>query len=135
MQNQDKLPSRWKMLNPNIIYEAQITLNQLDFEQRIYIGTAETDFRHRFSHQTKSFNLADYENDTERSKEYWTTKRNDFTPNVTWIIMRKCTPFNTTKKIHYLCLNEKPEIGSYKRDNLLKKRSEFSNKSRHKSKD
>ena len=49
--------------------------NQLNYKQKIYIGT-ETDFKRRFKNHTKSFNLEHYENDTELSKEYWTIKRN-----------------------------------------------------------
>ena len=114
-----------KCLTPNIIYEAQITPNQLNYKQKAYIGTSETDFKRRFNNDTKSFNLEHYENDTELSKEYWTIKRNHFTPKVTWRITRKCAPFNTTKRKCDLCLNEKLEIASYKRDNLLNKRSEL----------
>ena len=41
------------VLYPNIIYEAQMTSNQLNYKQKIYIGTAETDFKHRFNNLTK----------------------------------------------------------------------------------
>ena len=98
------------------------------------MGTAETDFKHRFNNHTKSFNLEYYQNDTELSKEYWAIKRNHFTPIVTWRIIRKCAPFNTTKRKCYLCLNEKLEIASYKGDNLLNERSELINKCRHQNK-
>ena len=79
-RNKNNCPLDGKCLTPNIIYEAQITSNQLTYKQKLYIGTAETDFNHRFSNHTKSFNL---ENDTELYKEYWTIKRNHFTPIVT----------------------------------------------------
>ena len=59
-----------KCLTPNIIHEAQITWNKLIYKQNIYIGTAETDFKYRFSNQIKYFNLEHYENDTELPKEY-----------------------------------------------------------------
>ena len=78
-----------------------------------------------------------YENNTDLSKEYWTTKRNHFTPIVTWRPIRKCSTFNTTKKKCYLCLNEKLKIASYRKDNLLNKRSELirhQNKCRHQNK-
>ena len=117
MQKQEQLYSRWKMLKtPNIIYEAQITSNQPNYKQKVYIGTAETDFKHRFNNYTKSFNLEHYENDTELSKEYWAIKRNHFTPIATWRIIRKCPPFNTTKRKCCLCLNEKLEIASCTRE-------------------
>ena len=38
--------------------------------KKVYIGIAETDFKHRFNNHTKSFNLEHYENNTELSKEY-----------------------------------------------------------------
>ena len=57
------------MLNQNIIYEAQVTSNQPTYKQKVYIGTTETDFKHRFNNHSKSFNLEHYEKDTELSKE------------------------------------------------------------------
>ena len=133
-RNKNNFPLDGKCLTPNIIYEAQITSNQRNYKQKVYIGTAKTDFKHRFNNHTKSFNLEHYENDTELSKEYWTIKRNHFIPKVTWRIIRKWAPFNTTKGKCYLCLNEKLEIASYKGDNLLNKRSELINKCRHQNK-
>ena len=133
-RNRNSCPLDGKCLTLNIIYEAQIKSNQSNCKQNVYIGTAETDFKHRFNNHTKSFNLEHYENDTELSKEYWTIKRNHFTPMVTWRIIRKCAPFNTTKRKCYLCLNEKLEIASYKGGNLLNQRSKLINKRRHENK-
>ena len=120
-----------KCLTPNFIYVVHITSNQPNYKEKVYIGTTETDFKHRFNNHTNSLNLEHYENDTELSKEYWTKKRNHFTPNVTWRIIQKCAPFNTTKRKCYLCRNEKSEIASYKGDNLLNKRLERIIKRRH----
>ena len=77
--------------------------NQLNYKQEIYIGTAEADFKHRFSNHTKSFNLEHYENDTELFKEHWRIKRNDFTQKVTRRVIRKCEPFNLTKE-NVICI-------------------------------
>ena len=133
-RNKNNCPLDGKCLTPNIIYEAQITSNQLNYKKKVYIGTAETDFKHRFNNHTKLFILEHYENDTELSQEYWTIKRNHFTPKATWRIIKKCAPFNTTKRKCCLCLNEKFEIASYKGDNLLNKRSELISKCRHQNK-
>ena len=100
-RNRSNCPLDGKCSAPNI-YEAQIMSNQPNYKQKVYIGTAETDFKHRFNNHTKSFNLEHYENDTELSKEYWAIKRNHFTPIVTWRIIRKCAPFNTTKRKCYV---------------------------------
>ena len=64
----------------------------------------------------KSFNLEYYENDAQLSKEHWTIKCIHFTPKVTWKIIRKCAPYNTTKKNVTLSVFE---IALYKGDNLL----------------
>ena len=52
-RNRNSYPLDGKCLTPNIIYEAQITSNQPNYKQKIYIGTAETDFKHRFNNHTK----------------------------------------------------------------------------------
>ena len=70
----------------------------------------------------------------ELSKEYWTLERNHFIPKVMGRKIRKCAPFNTTKRKSYLCLNERLEILSYKGDNLLNKSSKFINDCRHQNK-
>ena len=98
LQKQEQLPSRWKMLHPKHHLRITDDVEPTHYKQKIYIGTTETDFKHRFNNHTKSFNLEHYENDTELSKEYWTMKHNHFTPIVTWRIIRKCAPFNTTKR-------------------------------------
>ena len=55
--------------------------NQLNYKQKIYIGTGETDFKQVWQlHRLGNLNLEHYENDTELSKEYWTIKHNHFTP-------------------------------------------------------
>ena len=90
-----------------------------------------TDFKHRFNKNTKYFNLEQYENDTELPKEYWMTKHNPFTPNVTCKIITKCAPININKRKRYLRLIENLEIASFKADNYLNKISELIDKCRH----
>ena len=52
-RNKSNCPLDGKCLTPNIIYEAQITSNQLNYKQKIYIGTAKTDFKHKFNKRTQ----------------------------------------------------------------------------------
>ena len=82
-RNSNNCPLDGKYLTQNIIYEAHITKKQPNYKQKIYIGTAETDFKHRFNNHTKSFNLKQYENDTELFKEYWAIKHSHFKLEVT----------------------------------------------------
>ena len=73
-RNENKCTLYGKSPTPNIEYQTQITSNQLSYKQKIYIGPAETDFKHRFNSKTKSFNHEHYEKDTEQSKGFWTIK-------------------------------------------------------------
>ena len=77
-RNKNNCPLDGKCLTPNIIYEAQITSNQRNYKQKVYIGTAEIDFKHRFNNHTKSFNLEHYENDTELSNKILDNKTQSF---------------------------------------------------------
>ena len=63
-----------------------MTMNQPNYKENIYIGTAKTNFKHRFNNGTKSFKLEHYKNDTELSKEYGTIKRNHFISKINWRI-------------------------------------------------
>ena len=67
-RNKNNCPLDGKCLTRNIIYEAQITSNQLKYKQKFHMGTTKTDFEHRFNNHAKSFNCEHYENDTGRSK-------------------------------------------------------------------
>ena len=133
-RNKNDCPLGGNCLVENIVYEGKITSNQPNYKEKIYFGIAETSFKQRFNNHTKSFNNQIYESNTELSKEYWKIKNNNFNPKIKWRIVRKCPPYNLSKRKCYLCLNEKLEIASYKGNNLLNKRSELVNKCRHQNK-
>ena len=67
-RNKNNCPLDGKCIKSNVIYEVQITSNKLNYKQKIYIGTAETDFKHRLNNHRKSFNVEHHENDMELSK-------------------------------------------------------------------
>ena len=50
---------------------------------------------------------------------------------IKWKVLRKCHAYNQKKRQCILCLNEKYEIGCYKGDNLLSKRTEILDTCRH----
>ena len=70
-------------------------------------------------------------NKTEVSKELWQIKIKNYTPEITWIIIKKCLPYNYSSRKCYLCQNEKLEIALYERVNLLNKKVELISKCRH----
>ena len=115
----------------NIVYEATITCNERTYGENIYVGTAETTFKKRYSNHKRSFNLPAYKNDTELSKEFWKIKRRNSVPQIKWRILRKCSRFNRSSLRCNLCLNEKLEIALFKGNNILNRRTEPISKCRH----
>ena len=55
-RNKNNSPLDGKCLTSNMIYEAQITSNKPNYKEKVFKGTAETDFKRRFNNDTKSFN-------------------------------------------------------------------------------
>ena len=105
-RNKNNCPLDGKCLTPNIIYEAQITSNQRNYKQKVYIETAETkQILNTGLTTTQNHSTLNTMKTTENYlKNTGTIKRNHFIPKVTWRIIRKCAPFNTTKRKCYLCL-------------------------------
>ena len=58
-------------------------------------------------------------------------KMKNYTPKITWRIIRKCLPYNYNSRKCYLSLNEKLEIALYEGENLLHKKTELISKYRH----
>ena len=78
-RSKNNCPLDGKCLTLNIIYEAKITRNQPTYKEKIYNGTAKTDFKYRLNNHMKSFNLQQYENDTDPSIKYWIITRSQVT--------------------------------------------------------
>ena len=115
----------------NIVCEATITCNERTYDEKIYIGIAETTFKKRYGNHKRSFNLPAYKNDTELLKEFWKIKRRNSVPQIKWRILRKCSRFNRSSLRCSLCLNEKLEIALFKGNNILNRRTELTSKCRH----
>ena len=98
-----------------IIYKCAVSTKNMT--EKVYLGTAEGDFKKRYYNHRKSFKNRLYECDTTLSKYIWE--------------MRVPSYSNITKRCR-LCLQEKSEIIKYPRpDELLNKRSELVSKCRH----
>ena len=117
-----------------MVYKGTVTSNEPNYKPSHYLGTAEDSFKTRFNNHKKSFRNENYKNETELAKEIWNIKSRNYTPKVTWTIVRKCLPFNLNSKKCHLCLNEKLEIALFKEEKLLNKRSELISKCRHQNK-
>ena len=127
----DQCPINNECLKKNIIYQATVTSDMPNYREKVYIGLAATTFKQRYANHKKSLNTLKYKNATELSKEVWNLKDKQYTPSITWKILRTCGEFNRTSMKCNLCLAEKLEIAMYANDNILNKRSELVSKCRH----
>ena len=97
----------------DIIYKC--TVLSPDKPNKVYLGTAEGDFKKRFYNHRKSFNNEGSANDTTLSKYIWELKEtSNSNPTLIWSIAKKVPPYsNLSKKC--LCLHEKLEIINHPR--------------------
>ena len=108
-----------------VVYESTLTSNQQNYKDKKYFGIVEESFKGRLYNHNLSFRNEFYKNDTELSKELWQIKMKNYTPKITWRIIRKCPPYNYNSRKCYLCLNEKLEIALYEGENLLNKKTKL----------
>ena len=132
--NKDNCPIPNSYQTKCVIYQANIDSDITGYKQKSYLGSCETTFKDRFGNHKKSLNHLKHKNDTELSKEFSEIKKDNGTPKTTWKIIRICPSENPNSKRCLLCLNEKYEMATYKRENLLKKRAEIVNTCKHRSK-
>ena len=111
-----------------------MTVTSLDINRKCYLGSCETTFKDRFGNDKKWLNHLKRKNDTELPKEVFEIKKCNGTPKFPYKIIKICASYNPNGKRCHLYLNEKCEIGTYKGDNLLNKRTEITNTFRHRSK-
>ena len=69
-----------------------------------------------------------YKKNTELSKKLWKIKMENYTPEITWKVIRKYLLYNCNAKKCYLCLNEKLETALYEREKILNKKMELISK-------
>ena len=115
----------------DIIYKC--TVLSPDKPNKVYLGTAEGDFKKRFYNHRKSFNNEGSANDTTLSKYIWELKEtSNSSPASMWSIAKKVPPYSDISRKCLLCFHEKLEIINYPRpEELLNKRSELISKCRH----
>ena len=130
----EQCPLQQNCLINNVVYEATVTSNIQNYEEKKYIGLCESTFKKRFTSHKSNFNLERYRNSTALSAEIWRIKDQNGQPNVSWRIIRKAKSYTPETKRCNLCLAEKFEIANYPGKNLLNKRSEIIAKCRHRRK-
>ena len=100
---------------------------------KIYLGTAEGNFRKRYYNHNKSFKNREKANNTTLSKNLWKVKdKYKETPFLKCSIIKSVPGYSNITKKCLLWLYEKLEIINYpNQKELLSKRSEWISKCRH----
>ena len=130
-RKKEECPLEGKCRSPDIIYKCIVSAP--GFPIRVYLGTAEGEFKTRFYNHNKSFKNKAYKNETTLAKYIWDLKMNhNVTPTLKWYIVKSVIPYSNITKRCGLCLQEKFEILAYpNQKELLNKRSELVSKCRH----
>ena len=115
----------------DIIYKC--TVLSPDKPNKVYLGTAEGDFKKRFYNHRKSFNNEGSANDTTLSKYIWELKEtSNSSPTLVWSIAKRLPSYFNISKKCLLCLHEKLKIFHYPQpEELLNKRSELISNCHH----
>ena len=79
-----------------VVYESTLSSNQPNYKEKKYFGIAEESFKRPLYNHNLSFRNGLYKNDTELSKELWQIKMKNYTPEMTWRIIRKCSHITIT---------------------------------------
>ena len=130
-KNRNDCPLDGNCQTSDIIYKciASTTVNP----DKIYLGTAEGNFKKRYYNHKTSFKNREKANDTTLSKYVWEVKdKYKETPSLKWSIVKSVPGYSNITKKCLLCLYEKLEIINYpNQEELLNKRSELISKCRH----
>ena len=111
----------------DVVYKSTLTSNQQNYKDKKYFRIAKESLKGRLYNHNLFFRNEFHKNDTELSKGLCQIKMKNYTPKITWKIIRKCPPY-------YLCLNEKLKIALYEGENLLYKKKDHISKCRHQNK-
>ena len=129
----ERCPLNGHCLTTKIVYKATVETDD-NRDPKIYIGSTETPFKHRYANHLLSFKHEKYGNQTELSKYIWNLKREKKIFRVRWNILRKASAYSNLSRKCDLCLTEKLMIISANKSTLLNRRSELISKCRHQNK-
>ena len=116
-------PLDGKCLIKNIIYKAEITSG--NSESKVYIGSAGSDFKQRYTNHKSSLKYSSKRKTTELSKFYWELKDAGITPNIKWSVIKEIRSGYSLKNGCTLCNTEKYLIACAEKQKLLNKRNEL----------
>ena len=77
-----------------VVYKGIFSNKQPSYKEKKYVGIAEESLKGRLYNLNLSFRNGFYKNGTDLSKELWQIKIKYYTPEIYWIIIRKCLSYN-----------------------------------------
>ena len=77
-----------------VVYKGILSSNQPDYKEKKHFGNGEESFKGRLYNHNLSFRNKFFKNYTELSKQLWEIKMKNYTPKISWKIIRKCQPYN-----------------------------------------
>ena len=129
----ERCPLNGHCLTSKVVYKVTVKTDG-NRVPKVYIGSTETPFKHRYTNHLRSFRHEKYWNRTKLSKYIWNLKREGKNFRVNWNILRKAPAYSNLSKRCDHCLTEKLMIISADKSTLLNKRSELISKWRHQTK-
>ena len=89
-----------------VAYESTLTSNQQIYKDKKYFEIAEESFKGSLYNHNLSFRNEFYQNGRGLSKKLWQIKMKNYTPKISWRIIRKCPPYNYKSRKCYLYLKK-----------------------------
>ena len=104
--------------------------NKVNNDQKFYFRLAATAFKERYNNHKRDVKYMKYQYNTEVTKYIWNLKNNNIKYNIQWKVFDKSYG-NSNSKCKF-CLTKKLRIINHVNDNnMLNKKPELINKSRH----
>ena len=130
-RNKDQCPLNRDCLAKCIVYKAEVIH---DNTTETYYGQCEGEFKTRYNNHTKSFHHQKHRHETELSNRVWKLKEEGEVYDLKWSIVARANAYKSGSKSCDLCTIEKVIIVRAEPKGLLNKRTELSNKCRHRNK-
>ena len=127
----ENCPLEEKCLTKGVVYEASVFTPGNNIPMK-YVGSSSTTFKERWYNHRSSFAHIEKRHQTALSDYVWKKKEEGLNPEVTFNILTSAKAYTASSGRCSLCLQEKVHILLAEKTTSLNKKSEISNKCRHK---
>ena len=125
-------PAGGVCLREEVVYEATVTAPGA--ESKLYYGSAATSLKTRVNNHKCDFKNRTREHNTTLATHVWKLKDQGLVPDIKYRVVARAKAYSPTARRCGLCVAEKLVIAKGDTRVMLNKRSEISNKCRHRNK-